>query len=52
MQETKLLYLDDAYSTKCEGKVIFNEFTDLVVDQTVFFPPPATGSPMTGGARL
>ncbi|GGM77901.1 alanyl-tRNA editing protein [Thermogymnomonas acidicola] len=38
MQETKLLYLDDAYSTKCEGKVIFNEFTDLVVDQTVFFP--------------
>ena len=36
--ETKLAYLDNNYLKEATGKVIFNEFTDLVVDNTVFYP--------------
>lgn len=36
--ETKLLYLDDHYRKEAEGKVLWHEFTDLVVDQTIFYP--------------
>ena len=36
--DTKLAYLDDNYLKETTGKVIFNEFTDLIVDNSVFFP--------------
>ncbi len=35
---TELVYLNDAYSTKCESKVAFVEFTDLVADRSVMVP--------------
>ncbi|MEM0157916.1 MAG: alanyl-tRNA editing protein [Thermoplasmataceae archaeon] len=36
--ETKLLYLDDHYRKEADGKAVWHEFTDLVVDQTIFYP--------------
>lgn len=36
--ETELLYLDNQHLKECVGKVKFFEFTDLVVDKTVFYP--------------
>ena len=36
--DTELLYLDDQHLKECDGKVKFFEFTDLVVDRTVFYP--------------
>lgn len=36
--DTELLYLDDPYLKECEGSVRWFEFTDLVVDRTVFYP--------------
>lgn len=36
--DTELLYLDDAYLKESDGTVKWFEFTDLVVDRTVFFP--------------
>lgn len=36
--DTELLYLDDAYLKECDGVVKWFEFTDLVVDRTVFYP--------------
>lgn len=36
--DTELLYLDDSYLKECEGTVKWFEFTDLVVDRTVFYP--------------
>ena len=36
--ETELLYLNDQHLKECVGKVKFFEFTDLVVDKTVFYP--------------
>ena len=35
---TKHVYFDDPYRTEFEGKVIFNEFTDLIVDGSVLYP--------------
>ena len=31
-------YLDDAYRVEGEGKVVFNEFTDIIVDDSILFP--------------
>lgn len=36
--ETELLYLEDAYLKECDGIVKWFEFTDLIVDRTVFYP--------------
>lgn len=36
--DTELLYLDDSYLKECDGTVKWFEFTDLVVDRTVFYP--------------
>lgn len=36
--DTELLYLDDAYLKECDGTVKWFEFTDLIVDRTVFYP--------------
>ncbi|MHB8396162.1 MAG: alanyl-tRNA editing protein [Thermoplasmataceae archaeon] len=35
---TELLYLNNPYSTQCESKATFVEFTDLVVDRSMFVP--------------
>ncbi len=35
---TELLYLDQPYETKCESIVNRVEFTDLVVDKSLFYP--------------
>ncbi|MFG1519045.1 MAG: alanyl-tRNA editing protein [Thermoplasmataceae archaeon] len=35
---TEALYLSDPYLKEAEGKVVMVEFTDLVVDRSVFFP--------------
>ncbi len=52
--DTELLYLDDAYLKECEGTVKWFEFTDLVVDRTVFYPtgggqPNDKGQVIIGG---
>ncbi len=31
-------YLEDAYRVEGEGKVTFNEFTDIIVDDSILFP--------------
>lgn len=36
--ETKLLYLDDQYQKECESTALWHEFTDLVIDQSIFYP--------------
>ncbi len=36
--ETKLLYLDDQYRKECESTALWHEFTDLVIDQSIFYP--------------
>ncbi len=36
--DTELLYLDDSYLKECDGTVRWFEFTDLIVDRTVFYP--------------
>ena len=36
--DTKLLYLEDQYQKEATGKALWHEFTDLIVDQTVFYP--------------
>lgn len=38
MMETKLLYLDAQYQKEAKGTVLWHEFTDLILDQTVFYP--------------
>lgn len=38
MMETKKLFLDDSYLKKCDSKAVMVEFTDLTVDQTIFYP--------------
>ncbi len=35
---SELLYLENPYSTECESKATFVEFTDLVVDRSMFHP--------------
>lgn len=52
--DTELLYLDDAYLKECDGVVKWFEFTDLVVDRTVFYPtgggqPNDKGQVIIGG---
>lgn len=52
--DTQLLYLEDQYLKECDGKVIFFEFTDLIVDKTVFYPtgegqPNDRGKVIIGG---
>ncbi|CAC11640.1 conserved hypothetical protein [Thermoplasma acidophilum] len=36
--KTKALYLDDSYATEGTGTAIFVEFTDMKVDQSIFYP--------------
>ncbi|MCL5782988.1 MAG: alanyl-tRNA editing protein [Candidatus Thermoplasmatota archaeon] len=36
--ETKLLYLDDQYRKECESTALWHEFTDLVIDESIFYP--------------
>ncbi len=36
--DTKLLYLEDQYQKEAKGKVLWHEFTDLILDQTIFYP--------------
>lgn len=36
--ETKLIYLDNQYQKECDSTAKWFEFTDLVTDQTVFYP--------------
>lgn len=36
--DTKLLYFEDQYQKEATGKVLWHEFTDLILDQTIFFP--------------
>lgn len=36
--ETKLLYLEDQYQKEATGTVKWHEFTDLILDQTIFYP--------------
>ncbi len=38
MMETKLQYLEDQYQKESTGKALWHEFTDLIVDQTIFYP--------------
>ncbi|MGP6221003.1 alanyl-tRNA editing protein [Caldiplasma sukawensis] len=35
---TKKEYYDDPYKKEGKGRITFNEFTDLIVDNSVFFP--------------
>ncbi|KAA8923418.1 alanyl-tRNA editing protein [Thermoplasma sp.] len=36
--KTKALYLDDSYAVEGTGTAIFVEFTDMKVDQSIFYP--------------
>ncbi len=36
--ETKLIYLDNQYQKECDSTATWFEFTDLITDQTVFYP--------------
>ncbi len=36
--KTRELFLDDQYMKECDSKVTMVEFTDMIVDQSVFFP--------------
>ncbi|PYB68777.1 alanyl-tRNA editing protein [Thermoplasma sp. Kam2015] len=36
--KTKALYLDDSYSVEGTGTAVFVEFTDMKVDQSIFYP--------------
>lgn len=36
--DTKLLYLEDQYQKEATGKALWHEFTDLILDQTIFYP--------------
>ena len=36
--KTELLYQADPFRKECDGKVVFVEFTDLIVDSTVLYP--------------
>ena len=36
--DTEFLFLKDQYAREAEGKVVWHEFTDLVLDKSVFFP--------------
>lgn len=38
MMETKLQYLEDQYRKESTGKALWHEFTDLILDQTIFYP--------------
>lgn len=36
--DTKLLYLEDQYQKEAGGKALWHEFTDLILDETIFYP--------------
>lgn len=36
--ETKQLYLEDQYKKEATGTAIWHEFTDLIIDETIFYP--------------
>lgn len=36
--DTKLLYLEDQYKKEAAGKALWHEFTDLILDETIFYP--------------
>ncbi len=36
--ETEFLFLKDQYAREADSKVVWHEFTDLVLDRSVFFP--------------
>ena len=36
--ETKKLFLNDSYLKECDSKAVMVEFTDLTIDQTIFYP--------------
>ncbi len=38
MMETKKLFLNDSYLKECDSKAVMVEFTDLTIDQTIFYP--------------
>lgn len=49
--ETKLLYLEDQYQKEARGKALWHEFTDLILDQTIFYPT-SEGQPNDRGKVL
>lgn len=49
--DTKLLYLEDQYQKEATGKALWHEFTDLILDQTIFYPT-SEGQPNDRGTVI